>query len=92
MYKAIKISAIVLTAGLAVGCASTDDIANLQSQIDGLRTDLDKTSTAVASAQNAAREAAARASAAEAAADRAAGFAEETNNKLDRLFKKSMMK
>ncbi len=92
MYKAIKISAIVLTAGLAVGCASTSDIDGLQSQIDGLRSDLDKTSTAVASAQNAAREAAARASAAEAAAERAAGFAEETNSKLDRLFKKSMMK
>ena len=92
MFKAIKISAIVLTAGLAVGCASTSDIDNLQSQIDGLRTDLDKNSAAVASAQNAAREAAARASAAEAAAERADGFAEETNSKLDRLFKKSMMK
>ena len=92
MNKLTKFSVIFLTAGLAVGCASTSDIDGLQTQLDGLRTDLDKTSAAAASAQSSANEAAARASAAEAAAERAAGYAEETNSKLDRLFKKSMMK
>jgi murein lipoprotein len=92
MNKSIKFSALVLVAGLTVGCASTSDIEGLQSQIDGLKSGIDKNSTDIASAQSAAAEAAARASAAEAAAERAAGFAEETNSKLDRLFKKSMMK
>ncbi len=92
MKKLLKFAVIIVTAGLAVGCASTSDVEGLQSQIDGLKSDLDKTSSAVAGAQSAANDAAARASAAEAAAERAAGYAQETNTKLDRLFKKSMMK
>jgi len=92
MIKALKISAIVVTAGLATGCASTSDIEGLQSQIDGLKTQISSAATDSATAQAAAAEAAAKAAAAEAAANRAAQYAQDTNSKLDRMFKKSMMK
>ncbi len=99
MIKALKISAIVLTASLATGCASTSAVDDLQLQIDGLSSKISTASSDAASAQAAASEAsrasaeaAARASAAESAANRAAQYAQETNSKLDRMFKKSMMK
>jgi len=92
MIKALKISAIVLTAGLATGCASTSDIENLQTQIDVLTAQISTASADSAKAQAAAAEAAAKAAAAEAAANRAAQYAQDTNSKLDRMFKKSMMK
>ena len=74
----MKLSMVALVASLVVGCASTSDVENLQSQIDGL-----KTSVAQASAD---------AAAAESAANRAAQYAQDTNSKLDSMFKKSMMK
>jgi len=83
--KVIKLSMIAMVATLVVGCASTSDIENLQSQIDGLK-------TSVASASSDAQSALAAATAAEAAANRAAQFAQDTNSKLDNLFKKSMLK
>jgi len=83
--KVIKLSMIAMVATLVVGCASTSDIENLQSQIDGLK-------TSVASASSDAHSALAAATAAEAAANRAAQFAQDTNSKLDNLFKKSMLK
>jgi len=92
MIKALKISAIVITAALATGCASTSDIEGLQAQIDGLNTQISAAATDSATAQAAAAEAAAKAAAAEAAANRAAQYAQDTNSKLDRMFKKSMMK
>ncbi|PKM10124.1 MAG: hypothetical protein CVV06_15300 [Gammaproteobacteria bacterium HGW-Gammaproteobacteria-10] len=92
MNKLVKISVVALTAGLAVGCASTSDIENLQSQIDGLNTRVSQASSDAASAKNAAADASARAAAAEAAANRAASYAQDANSKLDRMFKKSMMK
>jgi len=70
---------------LAVGCASTSDIENLQSQIDGLKTSVAQASADAASASS-------QAAAAEAAANRAAQYAQDTNSKLDSMFKKSMMK
>ncbi len=92
MIKATKISAIILTAGLATGCASTTAIDNLQSQIDSLNSQISAASSDSAKAQAAAAEAAAKAASAEAAANRAAQYAQDTNSKLDRMFKKSMMK
>ena len=90
--KLLKLSVIALTAGLVVGCASTSDIDNLQSQINALKTDVSGAKDAAASANTAATDAAARAAAAEAAANRAASTADEVNTKLDRMFKHSMMK
>lgn len=92
MMKTVKFSALILATGLATGCASTSDIEGLQSQIDGLQTQIATASSDAASAQASAAEAAAKAAAAEAAANRAAQYAQDTNSKLDRMFKKSMMK
>mgnify|MGYP000565371554 CR=1 FL=1 len=92
MTNALKISAIILTAGLATGCASTSDIEGLQSQIDTLNTQISSAAADSAAAKASAAEASAKASAAAAAANRAAQYAQDTNSKLDRMFKKSMMK
>lgn len=90
--KALKISVIVLAMGLATGCASKSDIDLLQTQIDELKIQVSTASADAASAQSSAADAAAKAESAEAAANRAAQYAQDTNNKLDRMFKKSMMK
>ncbi|MDD2801390.1 MAG: alanine-zipper protein, partial [Methylococcales bacterium] len=45
-----------------------------------------------ANAQSAAADASAKAAAAESAANRAAQYAQDTNSKLDNLFKKSQLK
>ena len=92
MKKVIKLSMIATIATLVVGCASTSDIANLQSQIDGLKTSVASASSDAQSALSAANDAAAKAAAAESAANRAAQYAQDTNSKLDNLFKKSMLK
>ena len=52
--KALKVSAVILAAGLATGCASTSDIDNLQAQIDGLNTQITTASSAASTAQAAA--------------------------------------
>ncbi len=85
MKKLMKISMIALAASLMVGCATNSDIENLQTQIDGL-----KTSVAQASSDAASANAAATAAAADART--AAQAAQDTNSKLDNMFKKSMMK
>ena len=92
MKKIAKISMIALVAGLTVGCATNGDIENLQSQIDGLKTSVAQASSDAAAAQSAANDASAKAAAAEAAANRAAQYAQDTNSKLDNMFKRSMMK
>jgi murein lipoprotein len=92
MMKAVKLSALVAVAALATGCASTSDIENLQAQIDTLKPQVSAASSDAASAKAAAAEAAAKAAAAEAAANRAAQYAQDTNSKLDRMFKKSQHK
>lgn len=92
MTKAIKYAVIFSMVGLASGCASTSDLDGLQSQIDTLKSQVSSASSDAASARADAAEAASKAAAAEAAANRAAQYAQETNDKLDRMFKKSMMK
>ena len=92
MKKFVKLAVIALFATVVVGCASTDDIKHLQSQVDGLKTSVAQASADANSAQRAAADAASRAAAAESAANRAAQYAQDTNSKLDSMFKKSMMK
>ena len=92
MKKFVKLAMVALVASVVVGCASTDDIAHLQSQVDGLKTSVAQASADANSAQSAAADAASRAAAAESAANRAAQYAQDTNSKLDSMFKKSMMK
>jgi murein lipoprotein len=85
MKRLIKVSMIALAASLVVGCATNDDIAGLQTQIDGLKTSVAQASSDAQSAQAAAADA-------KAAAERAAQYAQDTNSKLDNMFKRSMMK
>lgn len=92
MNKVIKLSVITLAFGLLAACATTSDVENLQSQVDGLDTSVKQASATAASAQATAAEAAAKAEAAEAAANRAAELSQDTNSKLDNRFKRSMMK
>ena len=94
--KAVKISALILVAGLATGCTDNNKdalgISDLQSQINGLKTQISSAASDASTAQSAAADAARKAASAEAAANRAAKYAQDTNSKLDRMFKKSMMK
>jgi outer membrane murein-binding lipoprotein Lpp len=92
MKKMVKLSMLVMVASLVVGCATNDDIANLQSQIDGLKSSVAQASSDAASAKSAADSASAQAASAEAAANRAAQYAQDTNEKLDKLFKHKMKK
>jgi len=85
MKKVMKLTMIAMVASLVVGCATNSDIENLQSQIDGLKTSVAQASSDAQSAQSAAQEA-------KDAANRAAQYAQDTNSKLDSMFKKSMMK
>jgi len=92
MLKATKLSVVLLSTGLLVGCASKSDITGLQTQIDGLKAEQASIKSTSEEALSAAQAAEAKASSAESAARRAAAASEEVNAKLDRMFKKSMMK
>ena len=85
MKKLMKISMIALAASLVVGCATNSDIENLQTQVDGLKTSVAQASSDAAAANASATDA-------KAAAERAAQMSQDTNSKLDNMFKKSMMK
>jgi len=88
----MKLSIIALVLSLVTACATTSDVENLQSQVNGLDTSVKQASADAASAQTTAADAAARAAAAETAANRAAQLSQDANSKLDRKFKRSMMK
>jgi murein lipoprotein len=80
--KITKLSIIALAFSLVTACATTSDIENLQSQVDGLGS----------SVKQASADATAKADAAEAAANQAAQLSQDANSKLDRKFRRSMMK
>jgi murein lipoprotein len=90
--KAIKLAVILAAASLAVGCASKGDLANLQTQVDGLKAETASVKSTADEALAAAQAAESKAASADASARRAAAAAEETNSKLDRLFKKHQLK
>ncbi|MEI6335495.1 MAG: Lpp/OprI family alanine-zipper lipoprotein [Methylococcaceae bacterium] len=92
MKKVIKLSMIALAFSLLGACATTSDVENLQSQVDGLDTSVKQASADAASAQATSADAAAKAESAEASANKAAQLSQDANNKLDKKFKKSMMK
>jgi murein lipoprotein len=74
------------------GCASTAEIASLRTQVEQAQSTADSAATTAAAASQEA--AAARALAEQAQADAAAAKAksEETDAKIDRMFKKTMYK
>lgn len=83
---------IALAFSLVTACATTSDVEDLQSQVNGLDTSVKQASADAASAQTTAASAAAKSEAAEAEANRAAQLSQDATSKLDRRFKKSMMK
>jgi murein lipoprotein len=85
MKNVIKISMIALTLSLVSACATTSDVENLQSQVNGLDTSVKQASADAAKAR-------ATAAAAEDAANQAAQLSQEANSKMDKKFKRSMTK
>lgn len=82
MKKIIQVVAVVFVAALATGCANT---SQLQADVDELKAQMQAVSAEAAEANE-------RSKAAEATANRAEQTADDTNSRLDRMFKKSMMK
>jgi murein lipoprotein len=92
MKKIIKLAMIALAFSLVTACATTSDVENLQSQVNGLDSSVKQASADAASAKTTAADASAKAEAADAAANRAAELSQDVNSKLDKKFKRSMMK
>ncbi len=103
MTKFLKVGAVALCFAMAAGCT---DLKPLQAQMDDLKSQIGKVSadqasmkSSIASAQSAATAAAAAAQKAQSTADSAmaatkanADCCAATNEKIDRMFKKSMSK
>ncbi|MCU7940618.1 MAG: hypothetical protein KZQ64_06480 [gamma proteobacterium symbiont of Bathyaustriella thionipta] len=79
MKRILQIASVIVIAAAASGCANT---TQLQADVDALKAQMATVSA----------EANERSKAAEASANRAEETAADTNSKLDRMFKKSMMK
>jgi len=92
MKKVTKLSMIALLFSQITACATTSDVEDLQSQVNGLDTSVKQASANAASAQTTAADAAAKAEAAKAAASEAAQLSEDANTKLNKKFRRSMMK
>lgn len=103
MTKFLKVGAIALGLAMAAGCT---DLKPLQAQIDdlksqiskvgsdqaGMKSAVDSASRSAAAAQTAAQQAQSKADSAAAAGQANAQCCEATNEKIDRMFKKSMSK
>jgi outer membrane murein-binding lipoprotein Lpp len=85
MKTILFVPTIILSAGLATGCASNSRVDEMQAEIDSLKTQVTDTSRDAADAKAMANDALMKAEAAEATA-------QDTNSKLNRMFKHSMMK
>lgn len=85
MKKVIKLATIALALSLLAACATTSDVDNLQSQVDGLDTSVKQVSADSASAKATSADAVA-------AANQATKLSQEANSKWDKKFKKSMLK
>lgn len=97
--KTIKFSMLAFTAVLATGCATSSDVSKLQNQINDMKaqvqtasTKADRAESAANSVQATAESANRKAASAESLALEANAAAQEANGKLDRMFKRSMMK
>ena len=85
MKKMLFVPAFLVFSGLATGCASNSKVDEMQAEIDSLKTQVTGASQDAADAKAMANEALMKSEAAEATA-------QDTNSKLDRMFKHSMMK
>lgn len=85
IYKTMTAGVMLVALTGVTGCATTGDL-------DALRAEVDKVSATANQAAADASAASKDAAAARAAAEQAAASANATNEKLDRMFKKSMQK
>lgn len=81
MKKTVQIAVVLFAAAIATGCANSQ----LQTEVDELKAQMKAVSAEASEANE-------RSKAAEATANRAEQTADDANSKLDRMFKKSMMK
>ena len=89
MKKALQSVALVTIVLFATGCANQ---SKLQEEVDTLSSQVNGLSAQVAKLNDTANEANQRSQEALNSARRAEQTAEDANSKLDRMFKKSMMK
>jgi murein lipoprotein len=87
MNKILKALPLILSTSFITGCASSTEIDALHAKINELESRLANANTDASTAKTTAAQAAVAASAAKVSADRAAGYAQDTNNKLDQLTK-----
>lgn len=94
MQKKFITSALIVSALMLGGCAtvSKEDLAEVRSLAEKAAADASEAKTMAADAQSMAAAAKTEAAAAKAAADAANRKSEETEAKIDRMFKKSMYK
>ena len=85
ILKTMATGAVVLALAGVTGCATNSDIDSLQAELDRTNATANQAAADAASAKN-------DAAAARAAAEAARDTAQDTNEKLDRMFKKSMYK
>ena len=98
LSTALKVTALILPLGLA-GCATTSDLNKVAAKADAAQSTANEALAKANAAQNTGNEALSKASAAQSTADQAMSTAnaanqkaEEANSKVERMFKKSMMK
>ncbi|UTV80340.1 Lpp/OprI family alanine-zipper lipoprotein [Acidithiobacillus sp. YTS05] len=94
----LKVAALILPLGLA-GCATNSDLAKVASKADAAQSTANEALAKANAAQNTANDALSKANAAQSTADQAMSTAnaanqkaEEANEKVERMFKKAMMK
>jgi outer membrane murein-binding lipoprotein Lpp len=103
MNNMIKMGAAALCVVFAAGCADLKplqaevdalktQVAKLQSDADGLKSGVSSASSAASSAQQSAQAASSKADQALSAAQASQQCCDTTNEKIDRVFKKSMSK
>jgi murein lipoprotein len=83
--KALKLSAIALSAATVIGCVSTQDL-------DAVRSIAEQAQADASSAQATASNALATAEEARAIANQALSASQATDERLNRMFKRSMLK
>jgi murein lipoprotein len=91
MKKPIALAAL-LAAGTLTGCATTSELAEVRAMAEKAQATADAAQTTANGAKATADQAMATANAASAKADSAEATANQVNEKVDRMFKKSMMK
>jgi murein lipoprotein len=90
-----RILAMVAAAGMVAslgGCATTSQLNDLQAEVDAAKADASAAKAEAAAASKTANEARAMASDAVNTANEAKATSEETETKIDRMFKKAMYK